>query len=86
MGLFRGIYLGIAPYRASGKTILFVVDVLILTATMIITPWVRVTQFGSLALGADLVTAFLLGFMFLVSFNAIVYFGSLFTTSEDGRT
>ena len=86
MGLLRAIYLGVAPYRARGKTILFVVDVLILAATMIITPMVRKSQFGSLTLGADLVTAFLIGFTILVSFNAIVYFGSLFTTSEDAPT
>ncbi len=59
------------------KMRLLVADVSILVGTMLITILVRQYMFSSLEAGADTVTGFLIGFTVVVSFNSIVYFGSL---------
>jgi hypothetical protein len=86
MGVFGSFYDAIKPYRASGKIILFVVDVTILTAIMIGTPLIRKSAYGSLSLGTDLLLGFLIGFTVLISFNVIVYFGSLASKSLNEGT
>ena len=59
------------------KLRLLAADVSILVGTMLATILIRQYMFSSLEAGADVVTGFLIGFTIVVSFNAIVYFGSL---------
>jgi flagellar biosynthesis protein FliR len=85
MGVFVSFYEAVKPYRASGKTILLVVDVVVLVAIMVATPLIRKSAYGSLSLGVDILAGFLIGFTVLISFNAIVYLGSLASKSlEEG--
>ena len=85
MGVFASFYDAVKPHRARGKTILFVADVVILTAIMIGTPLIRKSAYGSISLGVDILGGFLIGFTVLISFNAIVYAGSLASKSlEEG--
>jgi flagellar biosynthesis protein FliR len=86
MGVFRSFYEAIAPNRARGKTILFVVDVLLLASIMVATPLIRNSAYGSISLGVDLLGGFLIGFTVLISFNAIVYVGSLFSPTVEEST
>ncbi len=59
------------------KLRLLATDVSILVGTMLATILIRHYMFSSLEAGADVVTGFLVGFTAVVSFNSIVYFGSL---------
>ena len=59
------------------KLRLLAADVSILVGTMVATILIRHYMFSSLEAGADVVTGFLVGFTAVVSFNSIVYFGSL---------
>ena len=59
------------------KLRLLAADVSILIGTMLATILIRHYMFSSLEAGADVVTGFLVGFTVVVSFNSIVYFGSL---------
>lgn len=86
MGVFVSFYDAVKPYRASGKTILLVVDVMILATSLIATPLIRKSAYGSLSLGVDILAGFLIGFTVLISFNAIVYLGSLASKSMEEGT
>ncbi len=59
------------------KLRLLAADVSLLVGTMLVTILIRQYMFSSLEAGADVVTGFLIGFTVVVSFNSIVYFGSL---------
>ena len=85
MGVFRTLYDAIRPHRFGGKTIVFAIDVLLFGGVMIATTLVRKFAFGSISLGADIVAGFAMGFTAFVAFNAVVYFGSLFSKSLDAK-
>ena len=59
------------------KLRLLAANLAILIGTMVATILIRHYMFSSLEAGADTVTGFLVGFTLVVSFNSIVYFGSL---------
>lgn len=76
MNPFQGLYTFFIT-RSGGKIFLLIINLIALFGTMVLTAYLRQTFYGSLDMGIDLLTGFLLGFTLLVSINTLVYIGSL---------